>query len=81
MKRADKAGDLTGPGIMTKGFETMRDFHIGLGAGDVTYTATDHRPAGGVLVQEWKGGKFQEVEFVDVKGRWPKRWETEWLGW
>ncbi len=81
MKRADKAGDLTGPGIMTKGFETMRNFHIGLGAGDVTYTATDHRPAGGVLVQEWKGGKFQEVEFVDVKGRWPKRWEKEWLGW
>jgi branched-chain amino acid transport system substrate-binding protein len=81
MKRADKAGDLTGPGIMTKGFETMRDFHIGLGAGDVSYTATDHRPTGGVLVQEWKGGKFQEVEFVDVKGRWPKRWEKEWLGW
>jgi branched-chain amino acid transport system substrate-binding protein len=66
---------------MTKGFETMRNFHIGLGAGDVTYTATDHRPAGGVLVQEWKDGKFQEVEFVDVKGRWPKRWAKEWLGW
>jgi branched-chain amino acid transport system substrate-binding protein len=81
MKRADKAGDLSGPGIMTKGFETMRNFHIGLGAGDVSYTATDHRPTGGVLVQEWKGGKFQEVEFVDVKGRWPKRWEKEWLGW
>ena len=81
MKRADKAGDLTGPGIMTKGFETMRNFHIGLGAGDVTYTAEDHRPAGGVLVQEWKDGKFQEVEFVDVKGRWPKRWAKEWLGW
>ena len=81
MKRADKAGDLTGPGIMTKGFETMRNFHIGLGAGDVTYTATDHRPAGGVLVQEWKDGKFQEVEFVDVKGRWPQRWAKEWLGW
>jgi branched-chain amino acid transport system substrate-binding protein len=81
MKRADKAGDLTGPGIMTKGFETMRDFHIGLGAGDVTYTATDHRPAGGVLVQEWKDGKFQEVEFVDVKGRWPQKWAKEWLGW
>lgn len=81
MKRADKAGDLTGPGIMTKGFETMRNFHIGLGAGDVSYTATDHRPTGGVLVQEWKDGKFQEVEFVDVKGRWPQRWAKEWLGW
>ena len=81
MKRADKAGDLTGPGIMTKGFETMRNFHIGLGTSDVTYTATDHRPAGGVWVQEWKDGKFHRVQFVDVKGRWPQRWAKEWLGW
>jgi branched-chain amino acid transport system substrate-binding protein len=81
MKRADNAGDLTGPGIMRKGFETMRSFHIGLGTGDVTYTSADHRPTGGCLVQEWKDGKFQEVEFVDVKGRWPAQWEKEWLGW
>ncbi|RLC22586.1 MAG: branched-chain amino acid ABC transporter substrate-binding protein, partial [Deltaproteobacteria bacterium] len=81
MKRADKAGDLSGPGIMTKGFETMRNFHIGLGAGDVTYTATDHRPTSGCLVQEWKAGKFQPVEFVNLKSRWPKKWASEWLGW
>jgi branched-chain amino acid transport system substrate-binding protein len=81
MKRADKAGDLTGPGIMKKGFETMRNFHIGLGTGDVTYTADDHRPTGGCWVQEWKDGKFQKVEFVDVKGRWPKQWASEWHGW
>ncbi len=81
MKRADKAGDLTGPGIMKKGFETMRNFHIGLGTGNVTYTSVDHRPTGGCLVQEWKDGKFREVEFVDVKGRWPKQWAEEWHGW
>ena len=81
MKRADKAGDLTGPGIMKKGFETMRNFHIGLGAGDVTYTPTDHRAATACLVQEWKDGKFQKVEFVDLKARWPKKWASEWLGW
>jgi len=81
MKRADKAGDLTGPGIMKKGFETMRNFHIGLCTGDVTYTADDHRPTGGCWVQEWKNGKFQKVEFVDVKGRWPKQWASEWHGW
>jgi branched-chain amino acid transport system substrate-binding protein len=81
MKRADRAGDLTGPGIMTKGFETMKDFHIGLGTSDVTYTATDHRAAGGVWVQEWTKGKFQRVEFVDVKGRWSKKWAKEWHGW
>ncbi|MDY7035119.1 MAG: ABC transporter substrate-binding protein [Thermodesulfobacteriota bacterium] len=81
MKRADKAGDLTGPGIMKKGFETMRNFHIGLGAGDVTYTSTDHRATTACLVQEWKNGKFQEVEFVDLKARWPKKWASEWHGW
>ena len=81
MKRADKAGDLTGPGIMKKGFETMKNFHIGLGAGDVTYTSADHRAATGCLVQEYKNGKFQEVEFVDLKARWPKKWASEWHGW
>jgi len=81
MKRADKAGDLTGPGIMKKGFETMKNFHIGLCTGDVTYTADDHRPVGGCWVQEWKNGKFQKVEFVDVKKRWSRQWASEWFGW
>jgi len=74
MKRADKAGDLTGPGIMKKGFETFRNFDIGLGASPISYTSTDHRPTTGVLVQEWKNGKFQEVERVDLKQRWPDKW-------
>ena len=81
LKRADKAGDLSGDGIMTKGFETFRNFEIGLGASPVTYTSTDHRPATGCLVQEWKNGKFQEVERVDLKARWPEKWEKEWFGW
>jgi len=81
MKRADKAGDLTGPGIMKKGFETMTDFHIGLCTGNVTYTSEDHRPTGGCWVQEWKNGSFHKVEFVDVKGRWPQQWASEWHGW
>lgn len=81
MKRAAKADDLTGPGIMKKGFETFRSFDIGLGASPITFTATDHRPATGCLVQEWKNGKFQEVERVDLKSRWPDKWEKEWLGW
>ena len=81
MKRADKAGDLTGPGIMKKGFETMRNFDIGLGAAPITFTATDHRPGTGCIVQEWKNGKFQEVANVNLKERWPDKWEKEWLGW
>jgi len=81
MKRADKAGAMNGPGIMQKGFETLKDFDIGLGASPITFTATDHRPTTGCLVQEWKGGKFQEVERVDLKKRWPDKWEKAWLGW
>jgi branched-chain amino acid transport system substrate-binding protein len=81
MKRADKAGELTGHNIMVKGFETMRNFEIGLGASPITFTATDHRPTTGCLVQEWSKGKFQEVERVDFKKRWPDKWEKEWLGW
>ena len=71
MKRADAAGDLTGEGILKKGFETMKDFTIGLGAPPVTFTATDHRVAGQVPIYEIKDGKFQLVEKVDLKGRWP----------
>jgi branched-chain amino acid transport system substrate-binding protein len=81
LKRADKAGDLTGPGVMMKGFETMKDFDIGLGASPVSFTSADHRPTTGCLVQEWKNGKFQEVERVDLKKRWPEKWAKEWLGW
>jgi branched-chain amino acid transport system substrate-binding protein len=81
MKRADKAGDLTGPGIMKNGFETLRDHDIGLGAPPITFTPTDHRPATGCVVQEWTGANFQEVETVDLKKRWPDKWEKEWLGW
>ena len=81
MKRADKAGDFTGEGILRKGFETMKNFHIGLGTADVTYTADDHRATTGCWVQEWKDGKFQKVEYVDVKSRWSKQWVSEWHGW
>ena len=31
--------------------------------------------------QEWKDGKFQEVERVNLKKRWPDKWEKDWLGW
>lgn len=81
MKRADKLGDLTGPGILKKGFETLRGFEIGLGVPPLTYTATDHRVAGQAPIYEIKNGKFELVELVDLKGRWPEKWAKEWLGW
>ena len=82
--RADKAGDLTGPGILHKGFETMKDFAIangGLGTSPVTFTATDHRTTGIVPVFEIKNGKFVHVKTIDVKGRWPEKWAKDWFGW
>ncbi len=81
LKRADKAGDLSGESILKKGFETMNNFEIGLGAPPVTYSATDHRVAGQVPIYEIKDGKFKLVEKVDLKGTWPDKWANEWLGW
>jgi branched-chain amino acid transport system substrate-binding protein len=81
LKRADKAGDLSGEGILKNGFETMRNFDIGLGAPPITYTSTDHRAATGLPIYEVKSGKFQIVEKVDLKSRWPDKWAKEWLGW
>ena len=80
MKRADKAGALTGESILKQGFHTMKDFDLGLGGAKLTYTETDHRVSGQVPVYEYKGGKFQRVAVVDLKGRWPDKWQS-WLGW
>jgi branched-chain amino acid transport system substrate-binding protein len=83
MKRADKAGGLTGDNIMMKGFETFKNFDIGLGASPITFTSTDHRATTGCLVQEWKDGKFVEVKRVDFKKdpRFSAKWDKDWLGW
>jgi branched-chain amino acid transport system substrate-binding protein len=80
MKRADKAGALNGEGILKKGFETMKDFDLGLGGAKLTYTDTDHRVSGTVPVYELKDGKFQLVQVTDLKSRWPDKWQS-WLGW
>jgi branched-chain amino acid transport system substrate-binding protein len=79
--RADKAGDLSGESILKKGFETMQNFEIGLGASPVTFTASDHRVSGVVPIYEYTNGKFQILERVDLRSRWPEKWEKEWIGW
>lgn len=81
MKRADKAGSLSGESILKNGFETLNGFDIGLSVPPLTYTATDHRIAGNVPIYEIKSGKFSLVQLVDLKGRWPDKWDKEWLGW
>jgi branched-chain amino acid transport system substrate-binding protein len=80
MKRADKAGALNGEGILQKGFETMKDFDLGLGGAKLTYTDTDHRVSGSVPVYELKDGKFKLVQVTDIKSRWPDKW-VSWMGW
>ncbi len=80
MKRADGAGDLSGESIRKNGFETMKDFDLGLGITPVTYTDTDHRPGKTVSVYEISDGAFQPVVKIDLAERWPDKWDS-WLGW
>ncbi len=81
MKRADKAGKLTGEGIMQLGFESLKGYDIGLGAPPVTFTSTDHRPTSIAQAYIYKEGKFQMLKRIDFKERWPDKWAKEWLGW
>jgi branched-chain amino acid transport system substrate-binding protein len=80
MNRADKAGDLTGPGILKKGFETFNGVDIGLRVPPLTYTASDHRVAGKVPIYEIQNGKIVHLATPDLKSRWPDQW-PQWLGW
>jgi branched-chain amino acid transport system substrate-binding protein len=81
MKRADKAGKLTGEGIMQAGFESFKDYDFGLGAPPVTFTKDDHRPTSIAQVYIYKDAKFQPLERIDFKQKWPEKWSKEWLGW
>jgi branched-chain amino acid transport system substrate-binding protein len=81
LKRADKAGGLSGENILKKGFETMQDHNIGLNVPPLTYTATDHRVAGKVPIYEIVGGKIKLLKIVDLKSRWSAEWANEWIGW
>ena len=81
LKRADKSGGLSGENILKKGFETMRNYDIGLNVPPLTYTATDHRVAGKVPIYEIAGEKIKLLKKVDLKSRWPAKWASEWIGW
>ena len=78
--RADKAGKLNGPGIK-EAFESLREWTPGLGRAPITLTAADHRPGSFVRVYMIKDKKFALLETVDLKKRWPEKWEKEWMGW
>jgi branched-chain amino acid transport system substrate-binding protein len=92
LTRADKAGklfdkdgkqlprDVSSPGIR-EAFESLREWTPGLGRPPITITSTDHRPGSLVRIYTIKERKFNLVEEVDLKKRWPDKWEKEWLGW
>jgi len=81
LKRADAAGDLSGESILKKGFETMKNYELGLGVAPGTFTATDHRSQSEAKIYEYKNGKFQLFDSVDLKKRWPQKWANDWIGW
>jgi len=81
LRRADKAGDLSGESILKNGFETLKGFDVGLGLSPVTFTSTDHRVGGQVPIYEVKNGVFILVEKVDLESRWPDKWANDWIGW
>ncbi len=73
LRRADKAGQLNGEGVK-KATETLSNFDLGGLTGNVTYTATDHRPSTKVNIYIIKNGKLVKVKEYDL----PRR--PDWLG-
>lgn len=80
MKRADRAGKLTGEGIK-EALETLREWTPGLGRPAVTITAADHRPGSVIPIYAIRRGKFELVKQIDLRARWAEKWDKEWLGW
>ena len=73
LKRADKAGKLTGEGVRAA-LETFKDFDLGGLTSPVTWTATDHRPSTTTAVFMVKDGKLVKVKDYTF----PRK--PEWLG-
>ena len=73
LKRADKAGNLSGEGIK-KAMETLADFNVGGLAPNLTYTPTDHRPSTRTSVYIVQNGKLIKVKEYEL----PRK--KDWLG-
>jgi len=90
--KADKAGKLfdksgkdlpqevRGPAVK-EAFESIREWTPGLGRAPITITPTDHRPGSLVRVYVIRDRKFTQLAAVDLKKRWPEKWDKDWLGW
>jgi branched-chain amino acid transport system substrate-binding protein len=73
LKRADKAGKLTGEGVKAAA-ETLENFDLGGLTSPVTYTPKDHRPSTKTPIYQVKGGKLVKIAEYDM----PRK--PEWLG-
>jgi branched-chain amino acid transport system substrate-binding protein len=73
LKRADKAGQLNGPGVKAA-TETLTDFSTGGLSQSVTYTPTDHRPTMTTSIYQVQGGKLVKIgDYIMPRTK-------EWLG-
>jgi branched-chain amino acid transport system substrate-binding protein len=73
LKRADKAGQLNGPGVKAA-LETLKDFDLGGLTNPVTYTADDHRAMTRTPIFQIQKGKLVKIAEYDM----PRK--AEWLG-
>ena len=73
LKRADKAGQLNGPGVKAA-METIQNFDLGGLTNPVTYTTSDHRPSTKTPIYVIKNGKLEKVREYEM----PRK--PEWLG-
>ena len=80
MRRADKTGELNGETILKEGIETMRGYDLGLGAAPVSYTSEDHRPTSKVNIYIYRNKDFELLSQINLKDRWPDKWNNQWLG-
>ncbi len=71
--RADKAGELTGPGIK-KALESLKDFDTEGLTAPITFTSDDHRPNMSAKVYEFGDGKMIYKTTIEL----PRK--KEWLG-
>jgi branched-chain amino acid transport system substrate-binding protein len=73
LRRADKAGNLTGEGVKAAA-ETLEDFDVGGLTSPITYTPADHRGTTKTAVYQIRGGKLVKIADYEM----PRR--PDWLG-
>ena len=74
LNRADKAGELNGPGLK-KALESLENFSTGELTAPITFTPTDHRPNTALRIFKMSNNKLVPVISVSIQR------EARFLGW